>query len=525
MGITNQLKNNHLLWRAGFGPMAEDLPALASRPQKGFTEALWKASLQPVTYLDVTQNSLKDLVTGGDTGAAMQRKELSADEKRQLRKQSQQDIKSLNLAWLGEMVNTDAQLREKMALFWHGHFASRNINIYYQQLLLDIIRRNALGNFGDLLKQVSKSAAMLNFLNNNQNRKDHPNENFAREVMELFTMGRGNYTEEDVKEAARAFTGWGANLNGEFIFRKGQHDTGEKNVLGRKGNFDGDDVLNILLEQRQTALFLTRKLYRYLVNEEIDEDRVAWLAGRWYQNNYDIQSILQDILNGEWFYDPRNIGCRIKSPVDLLAGIRRMLPMKIANEEVQLLLQRLLGQVLFYPPNVAGWPGGNSWIDSSTLMFRLRIPELIYASGEFNLKPKDDDDQMMGLAEIPMDELRSYSGAGAKTDDSATNNNPDPASLPGDVRSRPGGRKGGGRKMDGGMGQVIRAEIDWAPYLKRFTDIPPGQLFMAISGVLLQTPSGIGEDIVKKYAAGTDREDFIKSATIRLMSTPEYQLC
>ena len=185
--------------------------------------------------------------------------DLSADQKKQLRKDSQRDIKSLNLAWLNEMVQSDAQLREKMSLFWHGHFASRNVNIFYQQLLLDSIRKNALGNFADLLREVSKSAAMINFLNNNQNKKDHPNENFAREVMELFTMGRGNYSEDDVKEAARAFTGWGADLQGEFVFRQKQHDNGDKTLLGKTGNFDGDDVLNILLQQKETAHFISKK--------------------------------------------------------------------------------------------------------------------------------------------------------------------------------------------------------------------------------------------------------------------------
>src|SRR5204863_9435969 len=143
-----------------------------------------------------------------------------------------------------------------MAFFWHGHFACRNLNVFYQQGLLDIIRRNALGSFRDMLHEVSKSAAMLNFLNNQQNKKDHPNENFAREVMELFTLGRGNYTENDIKEAARAFTGWGATIGGEFAFRKFQHDDGQKNVLGKTGRFDGDDVLSILLEHRQTASFI-----------------------------------------------------------------------------------------------------------------------------------------------------------------------------------------------------------------------------------------------------------------------------
>jgi uncharacterized protein (DUF1800 family) len=484
MDLTNQRRNQHLFWRAGFGPMAEDLDALAIHTQKSFTATLWKASSRPVAYLDVVDNALKGLAMGAGDAAVMQRPQLSAEEKKQIREQSRKDIKSLNLAWLAEMVNSDAQLREKMALFWHGHFASRNVNIFYQQLLLDTIRKGALGNFGDLLKGVSKSAAMLNFLNNNQNKKDHPNENFAREVMELFTMGRGHYTEEDVREAARAFTGWGASLNGEFIFRRGQHDDGQKTVLGKTGRFDGDDVLNLLLEQKQTAYYLTGKLYRYLVNEQVDEARVRQLADRWYQSNYDISSLLQDIFNSDWWYDPRNIGSRIKSPVDLLAGIRRLLPMKIANEEVQLALQRLLGQLLFYPPNVAGWPGGANWIDSSTLMFRLRIPELIYASGEFYWRPKDDDDQMMGMRE-------------------------------------PGGKE----RMREGGGQMIRAEIDWAPYLKRFEQVPDEQLFATISGIVLQTPSGIGESLVKKYAKEDNRSAFIKAATIRLMSTPEYQLC
>ena len=462
--------------------MSEDLDTLASASPASFSDALWKASSKPVAYLETADNALK----------GMQRKEMSPDEKKQLRRQSQQDIKSLNLAWLGEMVNSDAQLREKMALFWHGHFASRNLNIFYQQLLLDTIRKGALGNFGDLLREVSKSAAMINFLNNNQNKKGHPNENFAREVMELFTMGRGNYTEEDVKEAARAFTGWGAGPDGSFVFRQGQHDDGDKKFLGKTGRLDGDDILNILLEQRQTALYVTRKLYRYLVSEVVDEEKVAWLAGRWYQSNYNIQSLLQDIFHSDWFFDPRNIGCRIKSPVDLLVGIRRLLPMTIDNGEVQLILQRLLGQLLFYPPNVAGWPGGANWIDSSTLMFRLQIPQLIFTADAIRLRPKDDDDQMMGMQEQD----------------------------PQNAMNMQAGRK---RGYKGGMG--IRATIDWTSYLKRFEKVPGDQLIPAISATVLQTPSGIGNTLLQKYGGGGSREEFVKTATIRLMSTPEYQLC
>jgi uncharacterized protein (DUF1800 family) len=489
MAITNQLKNQHLMWRAGFGPMVEDVSQLATTSQKNLLKAIFSASAKSPEYIDVATNYLKGLTMGIDDVVKLQKKDFSEDEKKQMRKQSEQDIKSLNLAWLNEMVNTDAQLREKTSLFWHGHFASRNLNIFYQQLLLDTIRKNALGNFGDLLREVSKSAAMINFLNNNQNKKDHPNENFAREVMELFTMGRGNYSEDDVKEAARAFTGWGANLQGEFVFRKFQHDNGDKNFLGRTGNFDGDDVLNILLEQKQTANFIAKKIYRFFVNDNIDEAKAAWLGSRFYQSNYNIKSLLEDIFTSEWFYDAKNIGAKIKSPVELIVGIQRMLPMTIQNEDVLLIVQRLLGQLLFYPPNVAGWPGGANWIDSSSLMFRLRIPEIIYASDQFDLTPKDDDDQMMGMREMNEDAMRI---------------------------------KGFG-KINGG--QMIKAQISWDKYLRKFDNVQKENLTNEIATTILQVQNGVDENTLKKFTNNSSKESFIQSATIQLMSTPEYQLC
>src|SRR5690242_935193 len=191
------------------------------------------------------------------------------------------------------MINSEAQLREKMSLFWHGHFACRILNIFFQQQLINAIRQNAFSDFGTLLRNVSKSPAMLSFLNNQQNKKQHPNENFAREVMELFTIGRGNYTETDVKEAARAFTGWGTNPQGEFIFRRAVHDDGTKSFMRRTGNFDGDEVLNIILERRETASFITSKIYRYFVNEEPDEKHISWLASRFYESRYDISALMK----------------------------------------------------------------------------------------------------------------------------------------------------------------------------------------------------------------------------------------
>ncbi|WP_207512148.1 DUF1800 domain-containing protein [Longitalea luteola] len=482
MIVTPQLKNQHLLWRAGFGPMASAFHELATTSQKSYINALFKASAKSPAMIDVADNAIKGLVMGIQEAGRANRNP-DENQRRKLRQQSREDLKSLNITWLNLMVNSEQQLREKMALFWHGHFASRNINILYQQQLLDIIRQNALGNFGDLLREVSKSAAMLNFLNNNQNRKGHPNENFAREVMELFTMGRGNYTENDVKEAARAFTGWSANLSGEFIFRKNQHDDGHKTVLGRSGNLNGDDVLNILLEQKQTANYIARKIYRFYVNDIPDEAHITWLAGRFYQSGYDIKALMKDIFTSDWFYDAKNIGCRIKSPVELLVGIRRALPMQLENEQVQLLIQRLLGQVLFYPPNVAGWPGGKNWIDSSSLMFRLRIPQLIVDNDEVALTPKDDDDQMMGMKDMGKMKI---------------------------------GRKGG---------QFISAAVDWETYLKKFEKVPREKLLAAITGFLIQGGTAVDEKILNKYIDASSRENYIKTATIQLMSSPEYQLC
>lgn len=487
MSLPNQLKNQHLLWRAGFGPAIEQLGDLSDFSPKQVYKGLVKASEKKPVYLDVADNYLQGLFMGADQVGRVQRKELTPEEKKMVQQKNREGVRNLNIYWLKEMVNSGAQLREKMAFFWHGHFACRNLNVYYQQGLLDIIRRNALGNFGTMLAEVSKSAAMLNFLNNQQNRKDHPNENFAREVMELFTLGRGNYTENDIKDAARAFTGWTANVQGEFIFRRGLHDDGDKTVLGNTGNLGGEDVLQILLQQKQTARFISQKIYRYFVNDVPDKEKVEWMADRFYKSNYDIAGLMEDVFTSDWFYQEKNIGSRIKSPVELLAGIQRMLPMKLENEESLIVLQRILGQILFYPPNVAGWPGGKTWIDSSTLMMRMRVPQLINERDMLNVKPKDDDDQMMGRK----DETKAV--------------------------ANPAKNKIGAK--------VIYADVDWEKYTAYYEKMPREKLINEMAAVLLQTKTAVGAGIIKQYSDESSREAFIRSATIQIMSTPEYQLC
>jgi len=486
MSLANQLKNQHLMWRAGFGPAVEQLADLPEISPKQLYKALQKASSKKPEYIDVADDFLKGLMAGIDeVGRQERRKEMNEDERKKVQQKQRESVRSLNLNWLNLFINTDAQLREKMAFFWHGHFACRNLNVFYQQGLLDVIRRNALGSFRDMLHEVSKSAAMLNFLNNQQNRKDHPNENFAREVMELFTLGRGNYTEDDIKEAARAFTGWSSGLKGEYIFRRFQHDFGSKTVLGKTGNFDGDEVLDILLSQKQTAKFITQKIYKFFVNDNVDDEKVNWLADRFYQSTYDIGKLMEDIFTSDWFYDQKNIGAKIKSPIELLAGIQRMLPMELENQEAMTFLQRALGQMLFYPPNVAGWPGGKAWIDSSSLMLRMRIPQLINDTDELNVKTKDDDDQMMGRKTV----------------------------------------EEGGKPMGFGKKSIIKANIDWKQYTNHFEKVQKDHLIGLLASNLLQTKSSVNSDLIKQYADAASKESFIKTATLQLMSTPEYQLC
>lgn len=477
MPLTNQLKNQHLLWRAAFGPMAENVNQLQNISQKELYQLLLKTSSKKPDEINVASNVFDGLIKGvQDLGKIQQ---LTQDQKRQLRKQSADDLKNLNLTWLSEMINSEAQLTEKMSLFWHGHFACRIVNIYFQQQLLNVIRQNALGNFGDLLREVSKSPAMLSFLNNQQNNKKHPNENFAREVMELFTMGRGNYSEDDVKEGARAFTGWGFNAKGEFVNRPLLHDTGKKTFLGKTGNFDGDDIIDILLEQKATANFITQKIYRYFVNDTVDKNKVNMLAARFYQSNYNLQELMAGIFKSDWFYEEKNIGSRIKSPVELIVGIRRLIPMELEKPEAQLLFERTLGQILFYPPNVAGWPGGKNWIDSSALMFRMRIPQILTNAEEFLIKPKDDDDVMMGME---------------------------------GVDKKP--------KIN-----QLHVTVDWSGVVKVFDKTPKEDLMKRVSAIVLQTKSTVPAKVLNRYIDPTSRDAYIKTTMVELMSTPEYQLC
>jgi len=370
---------NHLYWRACFGPDLSQLERLSKMKKNAVADEIF-SDAQPFDPIDIAtkpQHTRKDI------------REMDKDEKNALRKFNFEELIDINITWMNYLAFSKEQFRERMALFWHDHFACFVPYSYMMQLHINKLRQHALGSFRDLLFAIAKDAAMLQFLNNLQNKKLHPNENFAREVMELYTLGIGNYTENDIKEAAKAFTGWAFDEDGNFFMREKQHDYGPKTFLGKTGDFSGEDILNMLLAEKQTARFITRKIYAYFVNENPDEEKIMQLADEFYASDYDIPKLMRSIFLSDWFYDEKNIGSKIKSPIDLITGMRRSFGIEFSDEQVLLFMQGILGQTLGYPPNVAGWPDGKPWIDSSTLIFRMKLGDTIFNNSDIGIEDKD----------------------------------------------------------------------------------------------------------------------------------------
>ncbi len=372
----------HIYSRLGFNISYAKAKLLSQKSLNDIINSLIVTSTTATYLTEITKEDIllkKDAMENGMTAKEYQK--LIKDK-----------LQQLNISWIKKLLNTENVLLEKQTLFWHNHFACRVRHPYLMQELNNIHRKFAFGSFRDLLVEVSKSPAMLIYLNNQQNKKAHPNENFARELMELFTLGRGNYTEQDVQEVARAFTGWSINKDdGTFEFKEKQHDDGEKTIFTRKGNFGGEDVINMIISNKQTAYFITKKMYRYYVNENINEDRVKQLADFYYQNQYNTGALVKKMFTSSWFYDAENMGCNIKSPIDFLIGLSRQFKINYNRYDVLFNLQRVLGQQLFYPPNVAGWPGGKNYIDSTTLVLRMKLPSLILNNGQVDIPDKIDD--------------------------------------------------------------------------------------------------------------------------------------
>jgi uncharacterized protein (DUF1800 family) len=344
-------KAGHLYRRAGFGATTEELEAAVK--------------LGPDKAID-------QLLKGG-SGLEEFEKETAPLAQSTARANNGPQLRAW---WLYRMIYSPHPLREKLTLFWHNHFATSNAKVNNAGFMLgqyQLMYRHALGSYRSLVMDMGKDPAMLVWLDTRGSKKGAPNENYARELMELFSLGVGNYTETDIREAARAFTGWEIQ-GGKAAFNENQHDATDKTVLGQKGNWNGDDITRICLEQKVCASFICRKLYRFLVSDTQPPapELIEPLAEQFRKSDYDFGSLVKTMLRSNLFFAPTTYRSSIKSPVDFALGIARALEGRIGTVALAQALESL-GQNVFFPPSVKGWDGGQAWLNGQTLLYRQNL--------------------------------------------------------------------------------------------------------------------------------------------------------
>lgn len=432
----------HLLWRAGFGGTPEQIQTLASwGPTKAVDYILdpGNAPADKPGADTFDKNIMRE--PSAEERAAYQKARQSQDEDalakfriEQQRRQGQdrQQIGEIQRWWLKRMIETARPLEEKMTLFWHGHFATsyRTIeNSYHMFMQNELLRSHALGNFGSLLYGIIRDPAMLKYLNNDTSRKGKANENLAREIMELFSLGIGGYTEKDIKEGARALTGY-TFKDDAFEFQKNNHDASGKTILGRTGNFDGDAFVKIILEQPGVAKFITRKLYHYFCADLPPLERAGYdelprhqqtvlrdLASTFAGGRYEIKPVLRRLFLSQHFYDKRIMNEQIKSPTQLVVGAVRSLNTPVRDLSILNDALDLMGQNLLMPPSVKGWDGGRSWINTSTVFVRQNILAFLLTGK----KPRgyDANADEMKYDPMPLLEELAKASPGSEKDPSA----------------------------------------------------------------------------------------------------------
>ena len=366
----------HLLRRAGFGATPDELDQYMA---KGYD-----AVVEELLYPGDPQNIPDDLI---------RRYHAEMSEAR--------DLAGAGAYWMYRMISTKCPMEEKIALFWHGLFATGYAKLNQARALLnqiDMFRRCGLGNYRDLLVELSKDPAMILWLDNNENHKEAINENYGRELLELFSMGIGNYSEEDIKEGSRAFTGW-TMANAEYMairaskdsiwpysriawhfeYRDEDHDDGEKTFLGHTGNFNGEDIIDIIVQQEATARFVSTRLFQYFAADEVDDDgeaAVQEMIRCYFESGYEIRSMLRTLFHSDYFKSEKARFARVKGPVELMVGAMRMAGSyqsptlgieKVTNQSL------FMGQGLLQPPTVEGWHEGVEWIDSGSFVERLNF--------------------------------------------------------------------------------------------------------------------------------------------------------
>ncbi|MEO1617558.1 MAG: DUF1800 domain-containing protein [Planctomycetota bacterium] len=341
----------HLFRRAGFGTDQASLTESLTRTPNETVDELISRNEEADSFRTVADSLAKTVLAGGDP-------------------------MKLSAAWVYRLQFTPAQLLEKTTLFWHGHFATGAEKVQSASMMWrqnKLFREHALGDFRALTQSIAKDPAMLIYLDSASNRKAHPNENFARELMELFCLGEGNYSEDDVLELARCFTGWEIR-NERFRKNRYQHDSGSKSVLGRDGNFDGEDAVQVVLDHERLPYFICRKLFHFFICDEPSpsDDLLKIPAATFRNNDLKIAPVIRQMLSSNLFFSHCARARKIKSPVESVIGLLRGLEVAADSNQIAEGL-RSIGQGLFYPPNVKGWDGGRSWVNSSTLLGRANL--------------------------------------------------------------------------------------------------------------------------------------------------------
>jgi uncharacterized protein (DUF1800 family) len=482
----------HLLNRAGFGGSPTEIENLRKMGRDGAVSWLIDYDRIPdgTPAPDWAAPNPDQALMAADL--ALKNAGADEDAKKELRKERNQieygQMADLRYWWIRRMALGPRPLQEKMTLFWHGHFATSFEKVrspYFLWLQNETFRKNALGNFPELLTAVAKDPAMLVYLDGASSRREDPkskhpakpNENFAREVMELFTLGEGHYSEQDIQEAARAYTGWGLNKDRTaYEYHPKNHDDGVKTIFGQTGNFTGEDALGLVCAKAECAPFITEKLWRFFAEDPAPQPVVDALAGEFRANGMDVKHLLRVIFSAQEFYAPEVIRGQIKSPVQWLVASTHQLQAPLPTQPMSLVMLVQLGQELFQPPNVKGWDGGIAWITTTNLLNRYNFAAAL-VEGE----------------RVPLPSLR-------------------------------GQMKGVMNQMDGLM-QIAPAAV--APLFTENELSAPDLFLDALQARFLQgTLQPMRLDSMRDFLKSRSplTEDDIRKAIRLLMSTPEYQL-
>lgn len=555
----NEKAARHLLNRAGFGvpvSLAKKLAALGPAEAVDYfvqyERRAEKCAPPPDNLPDRKTYAMAKKETEGLTEPEIRRR------RQEFRKQEKEAMLGLQAWWIDCMGRSERPLQEKMALFWHGHFATSAEKVQAPRDNLDlnqIFRAKGLGNFPELVLAVGQSPAMMRYLDQNRSNRKKPNENWARELMELFTLGIGQYSEADIKEAARAFTGWVLAGGADFRFARRQHDDGEKTILGQRGRFDGEDVVRIVTEHPACAPFICGKLWRFFAYDDPEPTVIEGLARTFRASGMDVRPVLRQMFLSRAFYQEKAYFSVVKPPAQLVVGLLDQLAVDDGDglDRLGAFAMRAMGQSLFYPPNVKGWDGGRAWINTNTLMVRYNFSSFLVSGVVPDLKglPGGGAARREFMMALVGRNDGPEPGRGRRTDDDAPEAPAGQDAMPNDIpaqtfyrrlreqkearaaRRRPGRDRKASGKERAAASAPFDARQFFAQYQGKNADEIVDALTRYFLGFDLDThqreklKAALAQGVAPGAAVPVTRmaEEDLRATVQLLLSTVEYQVC